>query len=616
MKPTLLFLFGLLAGAPAAAQTNAVEYEISFPNAEQHEANVVATFRGAGSGELIARMARSSPGRYASTSFAKNVYNVSATDGSGKALEVTRPDIHTWAVRGHNGTVKLSYTVWADRIDGTFASFDRTHAHFNMPATFMYAGALASRPVRLKINPRAGWRIATQLVPTADSTVFTAPNLQYFMDSPTEVGPLMIRTWTTSTGGKSSTYRLAVHHEGTEAQVDSFATMVKRIVGEEEAMMREVPGYDFGTYTFIADYLPWARGDAMEHRNSTVMTSRRSLDSAGRIAVLGTVSHEFFHAWNMERLRSRAIEPFDFDRENMSGELWFGEGFTNYFDEVVSRRAGFMTDEEYASTIGGSINGVVNGPGRKQASAVEMSMLAPFFDGASWLDAPVAGNRFISYYTWGSVIALGLDLTLRQRYNTSLEEYMRTLWRDFGKHQSAALAPSRPYTRDDLRATLATVTKDPAFANDFFRRYVEGREVQDFAPLLAQAGFKVMTDSVPKPYLGASMDNDSAGVFINWTSANGSMYAAGINNGDIIHSFDGVAVNSIDSLNAVAARKKVGDVVQVDFTTRGGRRTVPVTLISVPTVRVVTYESLGLPVTEAMRTFRQNWLGTRVGQAK
>jgi predicted metalloprotease with PDZ domain len=392
--------------------------------------------------------------------------------------------------------------------------------------------------------------------------------------------------------------------------------MVKRVVAEEEAMMRESPGYDFGTYTFIADYLPWARGDGMEHRNSTTLTSRLALDSAGRVALIGTVAHEFFHAWNMERLRSRALEPFDFDRENMSGDLWFGEGFTNYFDDLTTRRAGFMNDTEYASAIGGAINGVVNSPARQQASAVGMSMLAPFFDGASWLDAPVAPNRFISYYTWGSIIGLGLDLTLRQRYNTTLDEYMRTLWRDFGKHQSPALAPMRPYTRDDLRASLARLTKDSAFANDFFRRYVEGTEVQDFAPLLAQAGFKVTTDSVPKPFVGASMDNDSTGVFINWSSANGSMYAAGINNGDIVHSLDGVPVSTIDSLNAVVGRKKVGDVMQVDFTTRDGRRTVPMKLVGLPPVRVVTYESLGMPVTEGMRTFRRNWLESRIVQPK
>src|SRR4051794_23235750 len=153
-----------LLAAPAAAQQRSVEYEIAFPNAVHHEAQVVATFRGVPQGRpLQVRMSRSSPGRYALHEFAKNVYDVRAADASGRALDVARPNPHQWDVTPRGSTVRVSYTVFGDRTDGTYLGVDRTHAHMNMPATFMWARGMADVPIRLSIRPRPGWRVATQL---------------------------------------------------------------------------------------------------------------------------------------------------------------------------------------------------------------------------------------------------------------------------------------------------------------------------------------------------------------------------------------------------------------------------------------------------------------------
>jgi predicted metalloprotease with PDZ domain len=560
-------------------------------------------------------MARSSPGRYAQSTFAKNVYDVTATDSRGRALVVNRPDSHGWTITGHDGTVRITYTVWGDRIDGTYLSVDHSHAHINMPATFMFARGLDAAPIKLTIHPQNGWKIATQLVPTRDPNVFTAPNLQWFMDSPTEVGPITMRSWTSNAGGRQSTWRLAIHHLGTEADVDSFAPMVRSLVDEEIALWGTPAGYDYGTYTFLMDYLPWANGDGMEHRNSTIITSSRDIsDRAKRIVRLGTVAHEFFHSWNMERLRSKGIEPFNFEGEDMSDDLWFGEGFTNYFHPLVIRRAGFYTNEEYANAFGGEIVGTIRSPARNHGSAVDMSRKAVFFDGGTYLDPTNVQNTMLSYYTWGSVIAAGLDLTLRERFNKTLDDYMRLLWQDYGSRQSAALAPMRPYTTADLRSELSKFTGDAAFAKDFFDRYVEGREVPDFAKLLEPAGFRLSIDSVEKPYLGASLDNDSTGVFINWSQQGGSTYDAGIANGDVIFSLDGAPVNSIDSLTAMVSRHKVGDVVQVGVVQHSARRTIPMTIRGQRAMKVVTYETAGVPVTPQITRFRQSWLGSRQSQ--
>jgi len=207
---------------------------------------------------------------------------------------------------------------------------------------------------------------------------------------------------------------------------------------------------------------------------------------------------------------------------------------------------------------------------------------------------------------------MGLDLTLRERFGKTLDDYMRLLWREYGKHQSPALAPTRPYTLADLRSALARFSGDAAFAKDYFDRYVEGREVPDFAKLLAPAGFKLEIAEVETPYLGASLDNDSLGVFVNSSRQGGSTYTAGVANGDLIFAVDGVPVRSIDSLEAIISRRKVGDVVQLGVEQQRIRRTIPMTIRGRREMKVMTYEKAGLAVTPEIQRFRDSWLGSKM----
>jgi predicted metalloprotease with PDZ domain len=199
MRKVLFGLVGLaFVATGAAAQdpgANApTQYEVSFDNARHHEAQIVATYRGVPKGPLKVRMSRSSPGRYAIHEFAKNVYQVSAVDGAGKPLKVERSEPYGWTVVGHDGTVRVSYTLYADRGDGTYSQVDTTHAHLNMPATFLWAEGYDAKPIRVTFK-RAdpSWKIATQLPAVAGpkdangADAYWAPNLQYFMDSPTEI---------------------------------------------------------------------------------------------------------------------------------------------------------------------------------------------------------------------------------------------------------------------------------------------------------------------------------------------------------------------------------------------------------------------------------------------
>jgi predicted metalloprotease with PDZ domain len=245
-----------------------------------------------------------------------------------------------------------------------------------------------------------------------------------------------------------------------------------------------------------------------------------------------------------------------------------------------------------------------------------MSMQAPFVDAASAIDPHNRGNTFLSYYTWGSGIGLGLDLTLRTRFpGVALDDYMRAMWREFGREQTAALAPARPYTLADLRRVLGEVTHDPAFANDFFDRYIEGHEVVDYGALLARAGFLLRKQSPGRPWLGVQLGEAPGGVLVDdWPLSHGSIYQAGLSADDVILSMDGRPTPDVETVRAILAAHAAGDVVQVEWMQRGQRRGGPMTLVENPVLEVVAYEVAGMPVTAEMRAFREAWLGSRAAR--
>lgn len=608
--------------ATAPAADSAVEYRVMFPAPEHRVLEVEATFRNLPAGPLDVRMSRSSPGRYALHEFAKNVFDVRIRDGHGRTLTPERPDLHQWRVAGHDGTVVVRYRVYGDRVDGTYLSIDSTHAHINMPAALVWAEGLESRPARVRFEPPKGsnWRVATQLFPTDDPLVFTAPNLQYLMDSPTEVSAHTLRTFRVSdAAGKEATFRIALHHTASDADADAFARDTERIVRETVPIFGELPAYDGGTYTFLSDYLPWANGDGMEHRNSTVLSSRGSLANAGqRVDLLGTVAHEFFHGWNMERIRSRALEPFDFAHANSSGELWFGEGFTSYYDDLILQRAKLVPLEYTLNSYAGLINAVTLSPGRRLRTAEEMSRLAPFVDAAVSIDRTNWPNTFISYYTWGAALGLGLDLSLRDQSDgrVTLDDFMRAMWQKHGRPgQGTPGLVSTPYTMDDLKARLAEVSGSRTFADEFFAKYVQGHDIIDYARLLARAGFLVRPERPGKAaLLGAPLrfSGESGALVPTVVQMESPLDKAGVAQDDRLVLLDGTPLASERALEQVLARHAPGDRVALRFVRRSGETVdTTVALDADPRIEIVPAEEAGGTLTSEQQRFRDQWFGGR-----
>jgi predicted metalloprotease with PDZ domain len=589
-----------------------IHYRFTFPEPQHHWMQVDVSFTDLGLAPLELRMSRSSPGRYSLHDFAKNVYDVHAFAPDGKALAIERPDAYGWTIPNHAASLEVTYKVFGDTLDGTYLAVDPTHAHINMPAVIMWARGLDDRPTTIAFAEPQGfrWQVATQLHPGSTPLEFTAPNLQYLMDSPAEFSAATMRQFTVD----GRTFRFALHHTGTDAELDAFVKDVERIVRQEELIYREFPAYEPGSYTFLADYLPYADEDGMEHRNSTVITSSASLASA-HLALLDTVAHEFFHSWNVERIRPQSLEPFDLERTNMSGELWLAEGFTEYFGPLTLSRAGLATLSATDARMLGFITSVALSPAHLVRSAEDMSRMAPFTDGGEPIDRTNFSNTVTSYYPFGGAVALALDLTLRDRIDgrVTLDDYMRAMWAAHGKPGGSREGyVDRPYTMVDAEARLAEVSGDRAFARDFFGRYIQGHDVADYARLLLRAGLVLRKQFPGRAWWGDVRLEFQTGIarIAALTPSDSPAYAAGLDLGDAVRQMDGSRVTSADDVNRAIGRHKPGDTVAVVFSGRTGEaKTVTVTLIEDPRLELVPIESTGAALTAAQRTFRDRWLG-------
>jgi len=583
-------------------EDNTTRYEVTFDNAVHHEARISATFTQVEKPILEVQMSRTSPGRYALHEFMKNVYQVTAVNSKGESLAVTRPNPYQWHIANHDGEVTVSYTLFGDRADGTYSQIDRTHAHLNIPATFMWATDHEVRPVEVKFIPfNDNWKVATQLQKTSDKYTFTAPNLAYFMDSPTELSNHQVKSWTVRSNDKDYKINLAVHHNGIEEDLVEFARKAKAVVAQHIKVYGELPAFDFGEYTFIACYLPHVNGDGMEHRNSTILTNTRSLDE-GNFSQIGTLSHEFFHAWNVERIRPKALEPFDFSAANMTTNLWFAEGFTSYYDKLTIRRAQESTVSEYLNEVSAIVNQVDQVPGRLFFTPEGASMMATFTDAGTSIDKTNFSNIFYSYYSYGKAMALALDLSIRQDFpGKSLDDFMRKMWTDFGKAEI-------PYTRDDLRMTLASLLDNEAFAKKFFDQHIYGQVKPNYKSLLVNAGLKVVKANEDKPFLGAISFNfkGDAAIISRSIKVGSPLYSAGIERGDQIMKLGRRVITSNGKWRSALAQFTPGESTTIEYIQRGEKLSATVTFIENPRLKVKKMSDKKL--TESQKAFLLSWI--------
>lgn len=595
MRSLLLILLFCFQSIQLSAQTN--NYSISFDNAVHHEAVISATFKDISTDTLTLRMSRTSPGRYALHEFAKNVYNFTAFDSKGNSLKITRDNPYEWKVSGHDGQVNIKYTLFANRGDGTYSQIDETHAHLNIPATFIYAPTLNERPIDVNFSIREdlGWKVATQL-PHVKGNTYSAPNLYYFMDSPTELSNHKVREINID----GQTVKFALHDPGTEDEADTYFEKVKKVVIAEKEVFGALPKFDYGLYTFLACYIPNASGDGMEHRNSTILTSTRTLANGGMEGNIGTVSHEFFHSWNVERIRPKTLEPFNFEEANMSGELWFAEGFTSYYTNLILCRVGLISPEKYVEGLTGTFNYVWNSPARQFFNPIEMSYQAPFVDAATSVDPVNRENTFISYYSYGSVLGLALDLSLREK-GLNLDDYMKQVWKTYGKTE-------KPYTIENLNQSLNQYAGEE-FGHNFFNNYIHKSDMPKYNELFSSVGI-VLSQDDNAAYFGAavSITDDLNGKIQSNTKIGSPAYKAGLDKDDVITSINGKPFPNGIQFDAFVKGFKPKDILSVTFLRDGQEKNTEVILESDPSYAISLQEKNGDKLSKKVLKERKDWL--------
>lgn len=580
-----------------------IRYQFAAPNAIHHEAEITVIADGLPATAAIFRMSRSSPGRYAKHEFGKNVYNVAAYNAAGQPLKVEKEDADVYKVIGHKGTVKLTYTLFGNYADGTYASIDISGYHLNMPATFMWVKGMDNAPITIQFAvPVAGWKIATQLKPTNDPFTFTAPGLQYFMDSPTKIGDLHIREWrVTNKDGKRLTFRLALEAEASEKLVDTFTEKLKRVAEAGKNVFGEYPSYDYGTYTFIASINPYVVHDGMEHRNSTMITITQDFDASDDLTNVFT--HEFFHCWNVERIRPKSLEPFDFEKSNMSEALWVAEGFTQYYGKLMLVRAGFRSQAGFLNDMAAIVNQKLNTPGGRFYTPIENSQRAVFVDAGVSVDKTNYDNMYLSYYTYGAALALALDLELRSKFNKSLDDVMRELWKKHGKTEI-------PYTIPNVQSAVATVA-NAAYAVNFFNRYVYDHQPLDYNSLLATAGYSLQPRNRNEAWLGpVSADSTETGLVIDGSTIRDTpIYNSGLDDGDLIVDLDGKQIKAASDVSKVLNAHKPGDKILLTYVHRQNAIKTTINLSESPRLQIVETEKGSGTINQKLKQFRKQWMG-------
>ncbi len=520
------------------------------------------------------QMPKWSPGRYAVFDFAKNVQEVRVHVACPPGLDckladppLTRVDDQTWRIdlssfRYPFGPIIifLDYKVFANDLSGTFSKLDSRHANFNGGCIFMSVVNHKPDPVSLSINTPKGWRVVNGRMDKQDQTEFQFPNWDIMTDTPTEIAP----DWTEddfNVDGK--TYHVVVHSLGNEGgKRPALVHDIEKIVRTETAMWGAP---DFDSYTFLLHFANDRHSnDGMEHLTSTQIIEPGSLADPGILEdTLDAVAHEFFHVWNIKRLRPIELGPWDFTRPANTRGLWIGEGITNYYGHLMQRRAGLWDDAKFLSTLSQQITEVENAPGSRLMSAEESSLSAPFIDDAVHAQQTNLANTSISYYPKGEVLGLVLDLLIRGKTGgrASLDDVMRRMYEEFYLKSPNATyyLRGRGYKPADFERMVTEVTG--ADMSDFFKRYVRGVESPPYEEAFAQVGLRFVRESGQPVSLGISADeSDPANFKVARVRPDSPAADAGLQVGDKVMFFGGLKITPTNFLRLLS-RYKPGDHV-------------------------------------------------------
>jgi predicted metalloprotease with PDZ domain len=546
------FAQSLAAQTPAvSAPITAVSYEITADSAAvgRRQLGVSMSFQVSSTAPVILSLPAWSPGHYVLLWFARRVSNFSA-QSNGAALEWRKLDFQTWQIKPRAaGTVRVSFDYLADAVDRAVAWTAPNFAFFNGTNVFLYpAGRGFDWPARVTVRTEPSWRVATGMDPAPGVNNFTAGNYHDLTDMPFYVGRFAID----STRIANRWVRLAWYPAAslTPARRDRTFGWLQKFVPAEVAVFGEAP---FRNYTLFQRSDTVVNGGGLEHQSSQVdevLTSQ--LDAS---SLSGLYSHEFFHAWNVKRLRPADLVPYRYDDAQPTTWLWVSEGVTDYYSAIALVRGGVEDSTGFFDFIAGEIASVANAP---PTSVSDASLNA-------WIAATDGSGGL--YYPKGGLTGFLLDILIRDASDNrgTLDDVMRRLYDGTYKH-------GRGFTGAEWWSEVSRAAGGKSFA-EFERRYVIGREPLPLESVLALAGLRSESDTIREPRLGIGTSSDASGVRISQVVSSGAAAAAGARAGDQIVSIGDVMITSDDAFESFRSRYTGTTLTSLPLVVRRGAET-------------------------------------------
>jgi predicted metalloprotease with PDZ domain len=484
------------------------------------------------------------PGSYLVREYARHVEDFSAKDAGGNTLNWAKVNKNTWSVDSKGLTeFVVNYNVYANELTVRTNELNADHAFWNNGALLFFPRGFLNIPTTVTVKPFQDWKVATGLPKVeGKENTFTAENYDILYDSPFEVGNFKDIYFDVQ--GKK--HRFVIEGEG-NFDINKIAKDTAKIVEECYKIFGELPYKD---YTFI---LNLRGGGGLEHLNSTALQFNKFGFSSRYTDFLNLVAHEYFHAWNVKRIKPDALGPFNYEAENYTKLLWVAEGGTAYYESVIMQRAGLISDKELLATKSAQIQSLQERPGRFETSLEESS-----FD--AWIkyyrpDENAINNQ-ISYYDKGELVNFLLDLRIRKDSNgaKSLDDVMRYLYNEFAKK-------GKNYSPEDHKKASEMMAGKPL--DDFFKKYVSGREEIDYDEILNAFGLKVdVSKGKQNAYLGANLAQEGEKLLVKSLPQGTPAYEQGLNFNDQIVAVDGQRA-TLQFLNNYLGERKPDDKIKL-----------------------------------------------------
>jgi predicted metalloprotease with PDZ domain len=543
-------LLCLLVSMAVARSGSATSYTISLANPEQHLVEVqILLPEGSAQRELQLPVWNA---LYQVRDFAQYVNWVRARDRAGRALAVRKLDISRWQIAGAEGGAVVEYQIFADSPGPFGAQLNSHHAFFNLAQILMYPVDARNGPMVIRFSPVPdSWHVATPLTELPEGK-FSAESYDRLVDSPVEIGDFKESDFEEGGGH----YRVIVDAESGDYDMGTITAMLHKIVAAATTWMNDRP---FDHYMFIYHFPRAPSGGGMEHSYSTAIAVNADVLSRAPEVLTSVTAHEFFHLWNVKRIRPQTLEPVDYTRENYTRALWFSEGCTSTAADFIELRGGLLDEHHFEQQLASGIGELERRPARLTQSAEESSLDA-WLEGDAYYRRP---ERSISYYNKGELLGIMLDLTVRDASHgqASLREVFQWMNQNYAK--KGRFFPDSDGVRE---ASEAVSHADLGW---FFAKYVAGTEEIPWNDFFRGVGLRLVQErsAIADAGFVASRNFDGPMV-VAAVTAGGEAERAGLQTGDTILEINGNAAGQESSDEM--ARFAAGDTITVKVRGRRG----------------------------------------------